>query len=71
MLRTVIPVAVLLWLVSTFWVLITFDFSPDDSVFQWLALVIFVVGIVAGLLGVIFVAVSAIQSGRREKKQWE
>jgi hypothetical protein len=70
MLRTVIPVAVLLWIVSAFWVLITFDFSPDGF-FASLALVIFVVGIVAGLLGVIFVAVSAIQSGRREKKQWE
>jgi hypothetical protein len=33
--------------------------------------VIFVVGIVVGLLGVIFVIVSAILSGRREKKQWE
>jgi H+/Cl- antiporter ClcA len=71
MLRIVVPAAVLLWLVSAFWVLITFDFSPDDSVFEWLALVIFVVGIVAGLLGVLVVAVSAIQSGRREKKQWE
>jgi hypothetical protein len=70
MLRTVIPIAVLLWLVSTFWVLITFDFSPDGF-FASLALVIFIVGLIAGLLGVIFVAVSAIQSGRREKKQWE
>jgi hypothetical protein len=70
MLRTVIPIAVLLWLVSTFWVLITFDFSPDGFIAS-LALVIFIVGLIAGLLGVIFVAVSAIQSGRREKKQWE
>jgi hypothetical protein len=70
MLRTVIPIAVLLWIVSTFWVLITFDFSPDGF-FGSLALVIFLVGIVVGVLGVIFVAVSAIRSGRREKKQWE
>jgi hypothetical protein len=70
MLRTVIPFAVLLWIASAFWVLITFDFSPDGFI-AWLALVIFVAGIVVGLLGVVFVAVSAIQSGRREKKQWE
>jgi hypothetical protein len=70
MMRTIIPVAVLVWIVSLFWVLITFDFSPDGFLAS-LALVIFVVGLVAGLLGVVFVAVSAIQSGRREKKQWE
>jgi H+/Cl- antiporter ClcA len=88
----VIPVAVLLWIVSAFWVLVTFDssepvpvgpnrlirgvehghvhFSLDGSVFAWAALVIFVLGIVAGLLGAIFVTVSAIVSGHREKKQW-
>jgi hypothetical protein len=66
-----VAVGVLIWIASAFWVLLTFDFSPKDSVFQGVALVIFVGGIVVGLIGVIYVIVSSVLSGRREKKQWE
>jgi multisubunit Na+/H+ antiporter MnhB subunit len=68
--RYVVVGAAVLWLVSAFFFLVTWDWSPDRSV-EWAAAVITVGGIVLGVLGAIVVAVSAIWSGHKEKKQWE
>jgi len=59
----------LLWLASTFYFLLTWDFSPD-SFLEWATLVICVGGIVLGLLGALALIVSGIWSGHQEKKQW-
>jgi hypothetical protein len=57
--RIAIVVAVLAWLLSVFYLLISGE-----------AGVIFFAGIIIGLAAVVFVAVAAIQSGRREKRMW-
>jgi hypothetical protein len=59
----------LLWLASTFYLLLTWDFSPD-SFLSWATLVICLGGIVLGLLGAIVLIVSGLWSGHREKQQW-
>ena len=68
--RYVLVGAAVLWLVSAFFFLVTWDWSPDRSI-EWAATVITVGGIVLAVLGAIVVGVSAIWSGRQEKKQWE
>jgi hypothetical protein len=68
--RYVLLGAGLLWLVSVFFFLVTWDWSPDRFI-EWAAAVITLAGIVLGFLGTIFVIVSAIWSGHQEKKQWE
>lgn len=60
---------VLLWLASTFYLMITWDFSPD-SFLEWATLVICLGGIVLGLVGAVVLLVSGIWSGHQEKKQW-
>ena len=62
--------AAVLWTASAVFFLLTWDWSPDRSI-EWASAVITVGGFVLGLLGAIVVAVSAIWSGHREKKQWE
>ena len=62
--------AVFLWLASAFYFLLTWDWSPDRFI-EWATMVICIGGIVVGILGVIVVAVAAIWSGHKEKKQWE
>ena len=62
--------AVFLWLASAFYFLLTWDWSPDRFI-EWATAVICLGGIVLGLLGVIFAIVSAVWTGRQEKKQWE
>jgi hypothetical protein len=57
--RIAIVVAVFAWLLSVFYLLISGE-----------AGVIFFAGIIIGLAAVVFVAVAAIQSGRREKRMW-
>ena len=68
--RGLIVVAVLLWLLSAFYFLISWDASPD-SFLEGATAVIFIGGIVLGVLGAIIVIVSGIWSGHQEKKQWE
>jgi hypothetical protein len=68
--RYVLLAAGLLWLVSAFLFLVTWDWSPDRFI-EWASAVITFGGIVLGFLGAIFVTVSAIWSGHQEKKQWE
>ena len=68
--RYVLFGAVVLWLASAFYFLLTWDWSPDRFI-EWAAAVITVGGIVLGFLGVIVVIVSAVWSGHKEKKQWE
>jgi hypothetical protein len=57
--RIAIVVAVFAWLLSVFYLLITGE-----------AGVIFFAGLIIGLAAVVFVAVAAIVSGRREKRMW-
>ena len=57
--RIAIVVAVFAWLLSVFYLLISGE-----------AGVIFFAGLIIGLAAVVFVAVSAIVSGRREKRMW-
>jgi peptidoglycan/LPS O-acetylase OafA/YrhL len=57
--RIAIVVAVFAWLLSVFYLLI----SGEDGV-------IFFAGIIIGLAAVVFVAVAAIRSGRRDKRMW-
>ena len=68
--RYVLFGAVVLWLASAFYFLLTWDWSPDRFI-EWATAVITVGGIVLGFLGVIVVIVSAVWSGHKEKKQWE
>jgi hypothetical protein len=67
--RYVLVGGALLWLASTFYVLVTWDFSAD-SFLEGAALVICLGGIVVGILGAIVVLVASIWSGHKEKKQW-
>ncbi|HET7855069.1 MAG TPA: hypothetical protein VFL41_01285 [Gaiellaceae bacterium] len=67
--RVAIVVAVFVWLLSGLYLLINFDVTPD-SFGESLAGAIFVVGLIAGLAGVVIVAVAAIREGQREKKMW-
>jgi hypothetical protein len=67
--RFLILGAVFLWLASTFYLLLTWDFSPD-SFLDWAAMVVFFGGIVLGLLGAIVALVTGIWSGHQEKKRW-
>ena len=57
--RIAIVVAVFAWLLSVLYLLIACE-----------AGVIFFGGIVIGLAAIVFVAVAAIMSGRREKRMW-
>ena len=57
--RIAIVVAVLAWLLSAFYLLLTGE-----------AGVIFFGGLIVGLALVVIVAVAAIRSGRREKRMW-
>jgi hypothetical protein len=57
--RIAIVVAVFAWLLSVFYLLISGE-----------AGVIFFAGLTIGLAAVVFVAVAAIVSGRREKRMW-
>ena len=57
--RIAIVIAVFAWLLSAFYVLLTGD-----------AGVIFFAGLVIGFAAILFVAVAAIRSGRREKRMW-
>jgi multisubunit Na+/H+ antiporter MnhB subunit len=68
--RYVLLGAVVLWIASMFYFLLTWDWSPDRFI-EWATAVITLGGFVLGLLGVIVVIVSGIWSGHQEKKQWE
>jgi hypothetical protein len=68
--RYVLFGGVVLWLVSTFYFVLTWDWSPDRFI-EWATMIICIGGIVVGIVGVIAVAVAAIWSGHKEKKQWE
>ena len=67
--RYVLVGGALIWLASTFYFLLTWDWSPDRFI-EWATAVICVGGIVVGLLGAIYALVAGIWSGHREKKQW-
>jgi hypothetical protein len=70
MVKSIVVIGVLVWLVSTLYVLVTWDFSPDRFV-QWAAVVICVGGIVLGGVAAVLAIVTGIWSGHKEKKQWE
>ena len=67
--RYVLFGAVGLWLVSTFYFLLTWDWSPDRFI-EWATMVICIGGIVLGLVGAIVALVAGVWSGHQEKKQW-
>jgi hypothetical protein len=68
--RGLIVGAVFLWLASTAYFLISWDWSPD-SFLEWSTAVICVGGIVLGLLGAVVAIVAGVWTGHQEKKQWE
>ena len=68
--RGLIVGAVFLWLASTLYFLVSWDWSPD-SFLEVATAVICIGGIVLGILGVIVVIVAGVWTGHQEKKQWE
>ena len=59
-----------LWIISTFYLLVTWNWSPD-SFLSWLALAVFVLGLVGGLVIAVVAIVAGVWTGHQEKKQWE
>ena len=59
--RYVLVGGALIWLASTFYFLLTWDWSPDRFI-EWATAVICVGGIVVGLLGAIYALVAGIWS---------
>ena len=68
--RGLIVGAVVLWLASAFYVLLSRDWSPDRFL-EWATIVICLGGIVLAFLGVIVAIVAGVWTGHQEKKQWE
>jgi|tagenome__1003787_1003787.scaffolds.fasta_scaffold18966371_2 hypothetical protein len=70
MVKNIVFIGVFVWLASTLYVLVSWDFSPDRFL-QWAAAVICVGGIVLGVIAAVLAIVTGVWSGHKEKKQWE
>ena len=62
--------AVVLWMAAIFYLMVSWDFSPDTFL-EWASIVISIGGVVLGFIGIVFLIVSGVWSGHQEKKQWE